>query len=326
MTLPYPQISVPTVGAQLSLNRASEKRFDAEWLEACLTSASSRFLLLADLSPAVVSTPDRSQTALRWFAAGDLAGLDLRGGNALLLGTDAAGTAHFAISLTQGHGAEAAALIAAHAPFVDVRSLALQDVMPPEELGIAAQARALAAWHGVNRCCGRCGGATVVKNAGWRRQCHACGLNVFPRTDPVVIMMVTDGERCLLGSERRFPDKFYSVLAGYIEPGDDIEHAVRREVAEEAGVRVGRVAYVASQPWPFPHTLMIGCWAEALSCELTVDPHELLDARWVDREEARAMLEARHTDGLYVPHRLSMAHTLIRAFVDRSYVAPWEKD
>ena len=173
---------------------------------------------------------------------------------------------------------------------MDLRSLAVQGVLSEMELLIASQARALLAWHSVNRCCTRCGGLVRPHDAGWRRHCGACGLDAYPRMDPAVIMLITHGGRCLLGHEHRFPEKLYSTLAGYVEPGDDIEHAVRREIKEEAGIEVGTVRYIASQPWPFPHSLMIGCWGEALSGELTLNTSEIADARWFSREEAASML------------------------------------
>jgi NAD+ diphosphatase len=138
----------------------------------------------------------------------------------------------------------------------------------------------------------------------------------FPRSDPAVIMAITHSGRLLLGHEHRFPDKFYSVLAGFVEPGDDIETAVRRETMEEAGVVVGAVRYIASQPWPFPHQLMVGCWAEALSDTITLDVAELPEARWVSRDEVTAMLADSHPLGHKVPPPLSIAHTLIRAFAE----------
>jgi NAD+ diphosphatase len=129
-------------------------------------------------------------------------------------------------------------------------------------------------------------------------------------------MAITWQDKCLLGSEPRFPEKMYSVLAGFVEPGDDIETAVRREIFEEVGVRVGKVGYIGSQPWPFPHSLMVGCWGEALNEELTLDPVEILDARWFTSEDVGAMLRREHPDGLFVPPPLSISYTLIRAFAE----------
>jgi NAD+ diphosphatase len=182
------------------------------------------------------------------------------------------------------------------------------------------QAKALAHWHETCRCCGRCGGTTLVKDGGWKRACWACGMEHFPRMDPVVIMLVVDraGGRCLLGHESRFSKepKMYSTLAGFIEAGEDIEHAVRREVFEEAGVRVGEVRYHSTQPWPFPHSLMIGCIAYAETTEISIDPAEIEEARWFGRDELVEMLNGTHAQKWWVPGKQAIARALIASFVE----------
>jgi NAD+ diphosphatase len=149
---------------------------------------------------------------------------------------------------------------------------------------------------------------------GYRRDCPACGAEHFPRTDPVVIMLAIDGERCLLGRQARFAPAMYSCLAGFVEPGETIEDAVRRETAEEAGIAVGRVRYHASQPWPFPSSLMIGCHAEAISRDIVRDEAELEACRWFGRAEVQAMLAGLHPDGLKCPPDIAIAHHLIKAW------------
>jgi NAD+ diphosphatase len=129
-------------------------------------------------------------------------------------------------------------------------------------------------------------------------------------------MLVTDGERCIMAHEYRYANKMYSTLAGFLEPGEDIEHAVRREVLEETNIKVGRVDYFRSQPWPFPHSLMMGCIAHAETTDITVDKQELAEARWFTREEALAMLDGRHPEGLTAPGKHAIAHILVRAFVE----------
>ncbi|MEA2934962.1 MAG: diphosphatase [Variibacter sp.] len=172
------------------------------------------------------------------------------------------------------------------------------------------------AWHARHRFCANCGKPTQVVSGGWKRDCAACETEHFPRTDPVVIMLAIDGERCLLGRQTRFPPGTYSCLAGFVEPGETIEDAVRRETVEEAGIRCGRVRYFASQPWPFPMSLMIGAHAEATSSTITVDHNELEDARWFERDEVARMLVRAHPDRLSTPPPIAIAHHIIRAWVE----------
>lgn len=161
---------------------------------------------------------------------------------------------------------------------------------------IVVTARALLNWHESHRFCARCGQPSAVTHAGWQRSCPSCGAHHFPRTDPVVIMLVTRGNAVLLGRSPAWPKGMFSCLAGFVEPGETIEAAVRREVMEETGVRVGQVRYLASQPWPFPNSLMLGCHGLALSTEITLDPVELEDARWVSREEMVTIVAGAHPE------------------------------
>ena len=156
-----------------------------------------------------------------------------------------------------------------------------------------------------------------MKIGGYRRDCPACGAEHFPRTDPVVIMLAIDGDRCLLGRQARFAPGMYSCLAGFVEPGETIEDAVRRETQEEAGITIGRVRYYSSQPWPFPSSLMIGCHAEALSTEFDRDEAELEDCRWFDRgAKSLRCSPATHPGGIKCPPTIAIAHRLIRAWAE----------
>lgn len=166
--------------------------------------------------------------------------------------------------------------------------------LSPDEAEIAAAARALLEWHRSHGFCPRCGEKSVAGGGGWHRVCTACKTQHFPRTDPVVIMVVTRGNSVLLGRSPAWPEGMYSLLAGFVEPGETMEAAVRREVHEETGVRCGAVRYLASQPWPFPASLMLGCLTEAVSEEITLDPVELADAMWVSREDVVAVLAGTH--------------------------------
>ena len=205
-----------------------------------------------------------------------------------------------------------------HHRALDLRAIALGGTVPPDELGMLAQGKALLHWHRAHRYCGFCGTATRATAGGARRDCPSCARQHFPRTDPVVIMLVARDEGCLLGRQPRFPPGMYSCLAGFMEPGETVEDAVRRETSEEAGVAVGAVRYLASQPWPFPSSLMIGCVAEALGDALTLDREELEDGRWFTRDEVRLMLERRHPQGLFGPAPMAIAHHLMRWWVDGS--------
>ena len=173
-------------------------------------------------------------------------------------------------------------------------------------------------WHIRHGFCAVCGTATAMSLGGARRDCPNCGAQHFPRTDPVVIMLAIDagsgGEQALLGRSPRFNPGMYSCLAGFMEPGETIEDAVRRETAEESGIQVGRVRYHASQPWPFPSSLMIGCYAEALSTAIRRDEQELEDCRWFSREDVRRMLAGNHPEGITAPISMAIASHLIRAW------------
>jgi NAD+ diphosphatase len=198
----------------------------------------------------------------------------------------------------------------------DLRSIAMQGLVAQDHLPPLAEAKAMLHWHARHRFCSNCGTASTLVEAGWRRDCPTCKATHFPRTDPVVIMLAINGDRCLLGRQTRFVKGMWSCLAGFVEPGETIEEAVRRETREEAGIACGKVRYFATQPWPFPMSLMIGCHAEALTSEIAVDRSELEDARWFDREEAAQMLLRRHPVKLGTPPPVAIAYHIIRAFVE----------
>lgn len=198
---------------------------------------------------------------------------------------------------------------------IGLRALAFEGMVSPAHLGAIAQGKAMLHWHATHRHCACCGAPTGVADAGYKRECPSCGALHFPRTDPVVIMLSVRGDKALLGRSPKFPPGWYSTLAGFVEPGETIEDAVRRETMEEAGIRTGRVSLMANQPWPFPASLMIGAYAEALSEEITIDATELEDCRWFSREEIKQMLAGTHPEGLGVPAKMSIASHLIAHFV-----------
>jgi len=199
---------------------------------------------------------------------------------------------------------------------IDYRSVYMQGLIDEAAAGAMAQGAALLAWHASHRFCSKCGTQSQMRAGGYKRHCPNCGTEHFPRTDPVAIMLTATREKCLLGRGRHFAPGMYSALAGFIEPGETIEAAVRRETLEEAGIRLGRVVYHASQPWPFPYSLMIGCFGEPLNEDIQADLNELEDCRWFGRDEVRLMLAREHADNLVTPPKGAIAHHLIRAWVD----------
>jgi len=181
-----------------------------------------------------------------------------------------------------------------------------------EETALYGAARSLVDWHDRHQFCARCGAQTHPVKACWSRQCGTCSAEHFPRTDPVVIMLAQYGDKVLLGRNARFPPKRFSALAGFVEPGETIEEAVRREIMEEAGVRVGRVDYLFSQPWPFPSQLMIACIGEALTVEINLDTQELAEAIWVSRDDVRKALAEDESAPFLPPSPVAVAHHMLR--------------
>lgn len=275
-----------------ALDRAAHLRGDKAALAAAWADPSARVLPLWRDKPLVTGTP---VTGPGWLATGH-PGLEA-GLPEIFLGLDE-GAPRFAVDLSGWVPPDAAdgpaggfldqteqthPLFPEGTRFAELRACMTQ--LSDRDAELAATARALTSWHARHRFCAACGAQTVPAQAGWQRDCPACGIHHFPRTDPVVIMLITRGNSVLLGRSPGWPDNMYSLLAGFVEPGETVEAAVRREVFEEAGVRVGRVDYVVSQPWPFPASLMLACRGEALSDEIVMDPVEIEDARWVTREE-----------------------------------------
>jgi NAD+ diphosphatase len=257
----------------------------------------ARLLKLDGLEP----EPDGTG-GLSWLPLAEAAD----GAELILLGFDD-GVPHFAASLPTDRPSPARSMAV----------LGLVDRVRPEVLGTYAAARALVDWHARHRFCAVSGHPTEMFRAGWGRRCPSCGAQHFPRTDPVVIMLVEFEGRALIGRQPSWPAGRYSALAGFVEPGESIEEAVRRETLEEAGVRVGAVRYVASQPWPFPSSLMIGCLAEAESDDITVDANELEDAIWVTRDEVRAAL-ADEPGRFLPPPSFAIARYLLEAWLEEA--------
>ncbi|MBR1236678.1 NAD(+) diphosphatase [Bradyrhizobium sp. AUGA SZCCT0222] len=197
----------------------------------------------------------------------------------------------------------------------ELRGMVMQGAVPTEQLSAIAMAKSMVTWHQRHGYCANCGTRTAMKEGGWKRDCPNCKVEHFPRTDPVVIMLVTHGDRCLLGRQKQFLPGMWSCLAGFVEAAETIEDAVRREIFEESGIHCTDVTYYMTQPWPYPSSLMIGCAARATSDEIVVDKAELEDARWFTRDEVALMHSRTHPDGMFAAHPFAIAHHLIGRWV-----------
>ncbi len=294
---------------QSRIERAAELRTDAAALERLAADRNARAVVIGiDMIVMKKGAPLNEPL----FALDEARALGVTH-ETIFLGT-IGGAGRFGIGLDPA----AAEALKAREDFLvtDLRSVAVQGLVAPEQLPPIAEAKAVLHWHARHRFCPNCGAPTQAVSGGWRRDCPQCKAQHFPRTDPVVIMLAVDGERCLLGRSPRFVPTMWSCLAGFVEPGESIEDAVHRETREEAGIACGRVAYFASQPWPFPASLMIGCHAEALTRDVVVDRTELEDARWFSKDEVVTMLLRKHAQGLTTPPPMAIAHHIIRAWVE----------
>ena len=306
------------------LDRLSARRDDSGFVAELRARADARFLLIARDMPILTREPREAlftgTLAERLGPPVDEILLGLREGGAPLF---AARLPDDAVEQREDHSDGFLDRRVLYIPgredleLVDMRTVAAAGLVDPETVAWLGAAKAMSHWHARHGFCANCGTPTRFAAAGFRRECEVCKTHHFPRTDPVVIMLAVDGENCLLGRQPRFPKAMYSALAGFLEPGETVEEAVRREIKEEAGIEVDEVAYVASQPWPFPSSLMIGCLARAATRDVYLDHDELEDARWFSRDEALAMYEKRHPEGLMGPGRMAIANHLLRVWLGR---------
>lgn len=294
------------------LDRGDAQRRDAAWLDAAARAPATRYLPLHQLNVLVDGLGPAPR--LGWLRYEDIRRLEVDV-PPVFLGIDENGVACFAQDISAVHDPQHELNLPSALSFQESRSAAM--ALPRAETGILAQARAQIGWHQRHQYCSVCGEHTEQGRGGSVRTCRRCGADHFPRTDPVAIMLIVDGERCLLGQSKGPLVRIgmFSALAGFIEQGESIEEAVRRETLEEAGIRVGRVRYHSSQPWPFPSSLMIGCHGVAESTEISIDTEEMHDVRWFEREAVRAALAGAHPE-FKVPGEIAIAHHLIRAWVE----------
>jgi NAD+ diphosphatase len=293
------------------VDRGEKERRDDQWIADKSKDSTSKFLPLRDLN---VLVTDGGEDGLGWVSATDLERLGIDASPVFLGHLD--GTAHFTIDISAQAKAVAELSEGNGFRFVDARSVT--EILSGPDSGIVAQARAQINWHNKNGFCAICGGESYMIRGGQVRKCSKCETENYPRTDPVIIVVVSDGDRCLLGQSRRGRlnrTNTYSALAGFVDQGESIEEAVAREVMEEAGIQVGQVRYHSSQPWPFPSSLMIGCHADATTTEINFDDDEMNDVRWFSRDEVSAALQGKN-DTLNVPQPIAIAHHLITTWVN----------
>lgn len=294
-----------------SLNRQSAKRHDSDLLDERLRKPSS-FLIPVCQSKNLFSNGDGIQPV--FLRGPDADGLLAHADSITFLG-EMEGASYFAVGLTDDNPGFPDAL-APLGQFKDLKSMG--PLLDRQVGGLLAYARAMVHWHSRHRFCGDCGSPTAIVDSGHRRVCTSgsCGEQHFPRTDPAIIVLVAHGNQCLLGRQRIWPKDFYSVIAGFVEPGESLEEAVVREVYEETSIEVEEVLYHSSQPWPFPGSVMLGFTGRAGSSSIMLNDHELEDARWFTREEIIAALKQ---GKLRLPGKISIAYRLIEDWFDAGW-------
>jgi len=291
------------------LDRAADRRRDEEWLEKAWAApdtqvalvAGDKFAVQPDRTSLRLVSPSAAPDGLRIFL-----GIDREAG----AGQTADGRAVFAVLLDEEPDESYAGLRETGA------------VLNDREAGIAVNVAGLANWHRVHTHCANCGAHTDVIDAGHVRRCPVCGTSHFPRSDPAIIVLVTDDQdRALLGRNDAWPEGRYSTLAGFVEPGESLEAAVRREVLEETGVVIGEdIQYAGSQPWPLPSSLMLGFYARATGYDITVDKDEIVDARWFSRADLQSLIEA---GTMALPGNISISRRLIEGWYGKELTSNW---
>jgi NAD+ diphosphatase len=294
------------------LDRASDKRADAAWMQDKLTHPESLAVAIWHGKPLVEDGPQKGAVRIAYLpvslarkAAGDDQRLLFMG-----LWQD---IAIFAVDLEDAADPSDGAL-SGFGRFEDLRATAL--AMPPADAAILATAKGVFEWRRKHRFCSNCGQPSLAADGGWKRVCESCNTEHFPRTDPVVIMLPVYGDKCLMGRQAIWPKGMFSALAGFLEPGESIEEACARELKEEAGLTATAVRYHSTQPWPWPSSLMIGLLAEVADDYAEPDQNELDEVRWFTRAETRALLKG-ETPGVFVPGAMAIAHQLIKAWSEQ---------
>ncbi len=306
----------PNTFANNPLDRCSEKRTDEAWLKAQYEDGGTLIVPFFRLQPFVIETSNAENPLdVGWLRTGALDGMMSPQALKIFLGQNE-DTSYFAVDLDRAEDPEHDGALAGLGKFTDLRAAAMG--LDNREAAILAQGKSMIDWHQRHGFCAVCGAGTSFADGGYRRVCPSCNAEHFPRTDPVVISLVVADDECLMGRGPQWPKGMFSALAGFLEPGESIEEAVKREIAEETTIKVGNVSYIHSQPWPFPSSLMIGCIAEAETKGVKVDGVEIAEARWFKRDDIRDALNGKGDGSFHIPPPLAIAHQLLRAWVFQS--------
>lgn len=305
----------PIMFANNPLDRAGHLRSNDVWLAGQFASDSALLVPFWRLAPLVLPEIEAGQGRdVGWLPRAAFADALRPDSLVVFLGLNRRGKPLFAVDISEMSNPEDMGPFKGMGLFEDLRALAAVGDMPRTELAILAQAKGMLDWNMRHGFCAQCGQPSQIAEGGYKRSCGSCQTEHFPRTDPVVIMLATHGENCLVGRQKGWPENMFSALAGFMEPGETIEEAVARELMEEAGIEINSVRYLGTQPWPFPGSLMIGCMAEATHMNIHLSDDELEDAKWVTRAEAQSSMAGNGPLG--VPPEMAIAHQLMKAFAE----------
>ncbi len=299
-----------TVFTNNPLNRTANLRNDVRWIKSIKEDQKTSYIIFCNEKPLINPSSDHSKNSeIKLFNFNQLDNLIEKAQYLVFLGQNE-GKSFFAVDLSNIEQIKENKNIMGESKFIDVRSIAPN--LSSESTGILAQAKSMISWNNTYTYCTKCSGVKLeTKDAGYKKLCSSCKTEFFPRVDPVVIMLPTYKDKCLLGRQKIFPPRMYSALAGFLEPGETIEDAVKREINEESGLTAVDVEYKFTQPWPFPFQLMIGCIANVENDVLKLDYDELEDAVWLSREDLNRVFVGKSPQRIWIPPAMAIAHQLI---------------